>query len=133
MKSKESTGCSRSRLLCVASGLMLIALCFVGAGCHDDSRFDHDAPDGQGTLAIDNFTGDRIQVYIGGTRVDDTGAGKLHFYDVKPATYRVVLNSASSDRFWAADVDILVGRISVVELHNHPTDYRAFETAQFLE
>lgn len=92
-------------------------------GC-DDDNFDHDIPEGQGSLVVNNFTGDRLRVFIDGMAVNSVTEGKYQAYDRVPGIYRVALDSDDSERSWADDVDVLEGTLTVVEVSGY--DYREF-------
>ena len=56
----------RANQPCRWIGVLAISFAmYIVAGC-DNSDFDHDPPAGQGSLIVDNFTGDRVRVYIDG-------------------------------------------------------------------
>jgi hypothetical protein len=98
-------------------GLLLSLVWALGlaAGC-DDSTYDHEPPAGQGALIVDNFTGDRVFVYVDGKAADNVKSGKDRAYDLRPGLYRVVLDGDDVERSWAGDVDILEGRLTVMEV-----------------
>lgn len=107
-------------------GILAIFLAMgMAAGC-DDTEFDRDPPAGQGTLIVDNFTGDRVRVYIDGDEVDSVSSGKHRYYDRDPGVYRVALDGDDVNRSWAGDVDVLEGRRTVVEVRGYSSDYDLF-------
>lgn len=85
------------------------------AGCEDDDDFDHDPPDGQGAIMIDNDGFRDLQVYIDGLYLGRVRDGHRAAFDRMPGVYRVVLDEAGSDRDYRADVDVLAGRLTVLE------------------
>ena len=102
----------RSRWLAAGAGAVL-ALWM--AGCEDD-RFDHDPPAGQGAVIVDNYTGDKVRVYIDGEERESLKAGKHRAYDLEPGICRVVLDGDEAWRSWTGDVDVLDGRLTVLEV-----------------
>ena len=110
--------------LAVAAGLL--------GGC-DEDEYDHEPPAGQGTLVVDNFTGDRLQVYLDGELVESVTAGKHRFYDLSPGLRRVVLDGDDVRRTWAGDVDILEGRLTVAEVKDNSNYYDDFDVWVFLD
>ncbi len=96
------------------------------AGC-DDSEFDRDPPEGQGSLIVDNYTGDRVRVYIDGEQVESVSAGDHEYYDRDPGVYRVALDGDDTNRSWAGDVDILENRRTVLEVRGAAFDYEDYD------
>ncbi len=100
-------------------GLGVLALAAVittgTAGCEDDD-YDHDVPAGQGSIVVDNRTGDRIRVYLDGLQVASVGIGDERYYDLDPGQHRVVLDGDDVDRNWADDVDVLQGRLAILKV-----------------
>ena len=117
-------------------GIGILLLCGLAAGflsgCNDD-RFDHHSPAGQGSLVVDNWTGDRMTVYVDGLEVGSTDGGKYSYYDLEPGLHRAVLDADDSDRAWAGDVDILEGRLTVLEVSGYGADYRDFIVRIYFE
>lgn len=111
-------------LVILAAGLMI--------GC-DDDRYDHDPPQGQGAIIVDNFTGDRIRVYVDGERLNDTRGGHSRAYDLEPGVYRVALDSDDRYRSWADDVDVLEGRLTILEVRGDAGDYRRFDVYTYFD
>ena len=121
-------GCIAVRLgvLAVAGSAVLFS------GC-DDTRFDREPPEGMGTLVMDNYTGDRLLVYIDGLECDSTSAGDYRYYDLVPGVHRVVLDGDDTDRAWAGDVDILEGRRTVLEVRSETFDYDDYDIQIYLD
>ncbi len=111
---------------------MLIWSAGLLAGC-DDSNFNHDPPPGQGTLVVDNWTWDRLQVYIDGRLQESVTSDKHRYYDLRPGQHRVVLDGDDTDRLWADDVDVLEGRLTVLEVQDDSRDYDDFDVRIYLE
>ena len=112
--------------------LALVVPAALWAGC-DDEEFDHTPPAGQGTLVVDNYAADRVYVYIDGEQVNSVTADKHQYYDRDPGVYRVVLDGDDSERSWADDVDVLEGRLTVLEVRTHALDYQAFDVRVYFE
>ena len=98
--------------------LALLVLAGYFIGC-DDEEFDHASPAGQGTLVVNNLTWDRVYVYVNGEEVNSVTSDKHQYYDLEPGVYRVVLDGDDTDRLWADDVDVLEGRLTVLEVQDH--------------
>jgi hypothetical protein len=105
---------------------------FLVTGC-DDDEFDRNPPAGQGSLVVDNRTSDRIDVYIDGARMANVRSGKHRYYDLDPGTYRVVLNDDDARRSYADDVDILIDRLTVMDVTLSVTDFRRFDVFIYFE
>lgn len=95
-------------------------------GCEDE-EFDHDPPEGKGTLYIVNNTGDGMDVFINGSRVEGVGSGRKRYYDLDPGVYRIVLDADDSPRSWSGDVDVLRDRKTIMEVGLDSSDYRRFD------
>lgn len=112
----------------------LVAVLALGAltGCEDE-RFDREPPPGMGTLIVDNFTGDDIEVYLDGIEAEETDAGDHRYYDLEPGLHRVVLTGDDTDRMWAEDVDVLENRRTVLEVDTDPFDYDEYDVATYID
>ena len=84
-------------------------------GCEDDDDIDHDPPVGQGSIVVDNDGSRDLHVYIDGAYQGEVKDGHRTAYDRAPGVYRVVLDESGSDRGFSADVDVLVGRLTILE------------------
>ena len=102
------------------------------AGC-DDTEFDRDPPAGQGSLIVDNFTGDRVYVYVNGMEVEHVSAGKHRYYDMAPGVYRVALDGDDTHRSWTGDVDVLEDRRTVLEVRSYAGDYVFFDVQLYFD
>jgi hypothetical protein len=118
--------------LCAAGGMMLAALMLVLAGC-DDDRYDHEPPEGQGALYVENTTGDRVRVYIDGAEQERVRAGKNRYYDLDPGTRRLVLDGDDVQRSWVGDVEILEGRRTILEVRVSSVNYGRFEVYAYFD
>ena len=94
--------------------MLLLMLC---SGCEDDDDFDHDIPEGQGSLVINNTTYNDIYVYINGREYATTDADDYEFYDRSPGTYSLVLDERHGDRNWFGYVEILEGRKTILDVY----------------
>lgn len=104
----------------------------LAAGC-DDTEFDRDPPSGQGSMIVDNFTGDRLRVYIDGEEAERVSVGKHRYYDCAPGVYRVALDGDDIRRSWAGDVDVLEGRRTVLEVRGYSGDYGSFDVQTYFD
>lgn len=100
-----------------AAGAILAAagLAAMAAGCEDDS-FPHTPPDGQGSLIVDNRTGDRLEVFINGAESNRVDNYDYEAYDLDPGVCRVVLQERHGSRSYREDVDILEGRQTIMRV-----------------
>jgi len=106
-------------------GLALLLVLPV-TGC-DTDEYDHDPPEGKGTLYIDNNTSDGMDVYISGAKVPGVGSGDKRYYDLEPGLYRVSLAGDDTDRSFSDDVDVLEGRRTIMDVTNDFSDYRRYD------
>ena len=89
------------------------------AGCdwdESDKHKNYDPPAGQGALRVANHTGDDIKVFVGGVELGLTGDYSDRVYNLDPGVYRVVLDQKRGDRSYRDDVDILEGRLTVMDV-----------------
>ncbi len=104
----------RRRARAAAAGAAGFVLALGLAAC--DRDWDHTPPDGQGALIVDNRTADDLDVYLDGratNRVDDFDH---EVFDVAPGVARVVLDEAHGSRAWRGDVDVIEGKLTVLEV-----------------
>ncbi len=116
-----------------ALGLLLAVAAASGPSGCEDSEYDRDPPDGQGSLVVDNFTGDRLRVYVDGERLDSVKAGHHRYYDLEPGVHRLALDGDDTDRSWADDVDVLENRRTVIEVRSQAGDYREFDVRVYFD
>ena len=114
-------------------GILFWAVVFVMAGGCDDEDYKHDPPVGQGTIVVDNYTGDRVYVYINGREEGSVGGYNHQYYDRDPGLYRVALDGDDSHRSWAADVDVLEGRLTVLKVRGYSGDYDHFDVEVYFD
>jgi hypothetical protein len=123
----------RANQLCKWIGVLSISLATgLIAGC-DDTEFDREPPAGQGSLIVDNFTGDRVRVYIEGVEDRSVSSGDHRYYDREPGVYRVALDGDDIRRYWAGDVDVLEGRRTVLEVRGYSSDFNSFDVRIYLD
>jgi hypothetical protein len=102
------------KTLHIFAAMMILA---VLVGCDDDKFDGHTVPAGTGSLVIDNKTFTKINVFLGGSSAGRVGDFDELFIDADPGVYRLVLDEdGSGDRAFAENVDILEGRLTVVEV-----------------
>ena len=115
-------------------GIMAVVLASgLAAGCDDDDDYDHDVPAGQGSLVVDNFTADRVRVYVDGEKRESVGDGDHRYYDLAPGVHRVALDGDDTDRSWADDVDVLEGRLTVLEVRSAAFEYDDFDVRIYFD
>jgi hypothetical protein len=100
------------------------ALCLGLAGCNLDDENDYDVVPsaGKGTLVVDNETTGDINLYVGGQSRGQVDDDSYLPSELNPGVYRVVLDGDDDDRVWAADVDILEGRLTVLRVSEDSDD-----------
>lgn len=105
---------------------LLIALCaalMLSACENDNDDFDHDIPEGKGTIVVNNNTENDIEVYIAGIRYQDTHNDDYEFYDRDPGVYRMVLDEDNGDRNWFGEVDVLEGKKVILDVFKSSYEY----------
>jgi len=98
------------------------------AGCEwDEDDVDHTPPAGQGSIVIDNRTFSDLNVWIDGQAQREAKDRTDTAYDLAPGTHRLVLDQQGGDRYEARDVDVLLGRVTVVEVQEISGDSRNYD------
>jgi hypothetical protein len=103
----------RCKIMSLGAALAVVLL---ATGCDDEVGVSHTPPTGQGALIIDNETPTQVDVYLGGVFEGAVDNYKDQVWDLEPGVYRVVLNEQDGNRNYAADVDILEGRNTVLNV-----------------
>lgn len=103
-------------------GLLLSSLVVLMAGC-EDGGFKHDPPPGQGSIIVDNRSVDVLHAYIDGYYTNDVGDFDYEAYDRLPGMYRVVLDQKSGSRSYSHDVDVIEGKLTVLEVQIDEWDW----------
>jgi len=98
------------------------ALWVTGCDWDDDDVSDHKPPAGQGSIVVDNNTDEDIKVYIDGTRVENAKDFDDRAYDLDPGLYRVVLDEDDGDRTYRDDIDVIEGRLTILDVSADPFD-----------
>jgi hypothetical protein len=102
---------------------MVLVLCLVPlglfvSGCEDDDDFeDHNVPEGQGSMGIDNRTADDLLVYADGSRIARVTDGNNAIVDMAPHTYRIVIENEDGRGSWSHSVDVLQGEVTVLRVY----------------
>jgi hypothetical protein len=91
---------------------------FATTGCDTEEGYlDHNPPDGQGSLIIDNHTGDDIAVFVDGSQTATVNDSSDRILDMVPGAYRLVLvEKDDGDRSYSSDVDVLEGRLTILDV-----------------
>ena len=111
--------------------LFLVVVLVALTGCHDDTP-SHKPPEGQGAIYIYNNTASDINVFINGERQPDrVKAYKKRAFDRDPGVYRLILDQHSGDRTFRDDVDVLEGRLTIVDVFSDSFDPTAYDVVVF--
>jgi len=103
--------------------LVLVAiLLWVPLGCETDDDPDHVPPAGSGAMFLENHTYEDIRVYIGGIDKGEVSDYSDRPFDLRPGTYRVVLDQEDTTRSWRGDVDIIENRLTVLDVTDDYND-----------
>ena len=103
--------------------ILLTAGIIILAGCEDNDH-SHKPPADQGSIIVDNQSLDIIHVYIDGYYTNDVGDYDYEAYDRLPGLYRVVLDQKGGSRSYSHDVDVLEGKLTVLEVWINEVDRR---------
>ncbi|MBU0715742.1 MAG: hypothetical protein KJ964_10345 [Verrucomicrobia bacterium] len=92
--------------------ILMLGLC----AC-DDGDWNHTPPAGMGSIIVDNRTVDGVNVYLDGYYTNRASDFDYEAYDLAPGIHRVVLDESHGDRNWWGDVDVLEGKLTVLEVN----------------
>lgn len=108
-------------LACVALGMILM----LGLCACDGDDWNHTPPAGMGSIIVDNRTADGVNVYLDGYYTNRASDFDYEAYDLAPGIHRVVLDESHGDRNWWGDVDVLQGKLTVLEVNTgfYSSDY----------
>lgn len=106
----------RGWLARLAGGLLLTLL--LGLGACDDGGWNHTPPAGMGSIIVDNRTSDGVNVYLAGYYTNKVEAYDYEYYDLQPGIWRVILDQSHGERNWRDDVDVLEGKLTILEVHD---------------
>lgn len=110
-------------LLLTASAVLLMG----ASDCTDDDDVDYDPPAGFGALGVDNNSDTDLDVYIDGTPRLTVDEGRRRSLDLAPGDYRVVLEERGGNRSFSGNVDILLDRITVMDITSgYGTDFDVY-------
>ncbi len=107
-----------STVLCIAA-----AICFTS--CEDDG-YDHMPPEGHGSIIIDNESGSDAEVYLDGIFVGAAEDNEATVFDLEPGVYRLVLAEEDGSRNYRNDIDVLLNRLTILEVMNDWGDASLF-------
>ena len=97
----------------LAGGMILI----LGLCACDSDNWHHTPPAGMGSIIVDNRTTDGVNVYLDGIYVGQVSDFDHEAFDVTPVVHRVVLDESHGSRAWRGNVDVLEGKLTVLEVN----------------
>ena len=102
-------------------------------GCEGGSGEDHIPPAGLGSVIIRNHTIENIGVFINGLEYGPSSYDGATFYDLKPGVYRFALSEQDGERSYAADVDVLQGRLTLMDVSMSSTNIYAYDVSTYFK
>jgi len=101
---------------------MILALGLCACDSHD---WHHTPPAGMGSIIVDNRTADGVNVYLEGSYTNRVPDFDNEAFDLLPGIHRVVLDEARGSRNWRGNVDVLEGKLTVLEVNtgSYSSDY----------
>ena len=106
-----------TRLMPACSALILAAaLCSAGCEATEDDDYNHTPPAGQGSMIVNNDASRNVDVFVDGVLVGDTFDGHWRAFDLPPGVHRVVLQEINGDASFVGDIDILEGRLTILNI-----------------
>jgi len=100
------------RAVRLAAGMILM----LGLCACDSGDWSHTPPAGMGSIIVDNRTADGVHVYLEGAYAKPVSDFDNETFDLAPGIHRVVLDESHGSRNWRGDVDVLEGKLTVLEV-----------------
>ena len=97
----------------LAGGMILM----LGLCACDGDDWNHTPPAGMGSIIVDNRTTDGVNVYLDGSYINRVSDFDHEAFDTTPVIHRVVLDESRGSRAWRGDVDVLEGKLTVLEVN----------------
>ena len=129
MKTRLRGWTRRLTALCATAAALSVA----GCDTDEDQVFDYVPPAGKGALIVDNKTSTDIGVYLDGISMGEVDDDSDQHFDATPGTHRLVLDEDNGDRQYAADVDILEGRLTVVRVRLSFGIFDSYEASVWIQ
>lgn len=111
------------RRLAVAATMLSLSIVI---GCNEDEVTTERPPEGKGNLIVNNLTSDTVDVFVGGVQTSIVSAVDQSVVYLAPGLYRVVLDQADGVRNYREDVDILMGRNTILHVNYDPTNANVY-------
>ena len=112
-------------------GMVLVATV---TGCQWSSNDKHKPPEGMGSIIINNNTTGKFNVTIEGiVTASSAEANNSMPYDLNPGTYNVTLKQNSGFRSYSGAVSVQLGRLTIMDVTDDPTNTYAYDVAIFLD
>ena len=130
------TASSLSRICGKIISLILCSFLIVFvAGCDShDSYNDHVPAPGKAGLVVDNHTGDDISIFVDGVRIGGVEGDDYTVIDLEPGFARLVLAADHDDRSFRDDVDLLDGRLTILDVQGSSvSDYNSYHVETTFE
>lgn len=106
--------------------ILTAALCIVAAACFtscdDDKDYDHTPPLGKGSIIVDNESTEDTEVYLNSVLVGIAKEDEARIFDLDPGVYRLVLAERDGDRNYRTDIDVLRGRLTILDVTEDYSD-----------
>ena len=102
----------------IGAGLVL-GLSLLLSGCEkgiNQVNFNHTPPVGQGSLVVNNNTATRVDLFVDAVFVIQVHETTFEVQDLTPGVHRVVLTEHKGSRSFSSDVDVLQGRLTVLDV-----------------
>ncbi|MFH1475916.1 MAG: hypothetical protein ABIH24_00270 [Verrucomicrobiota bacterium] len=105
----------------LAGGMILL----LGLCACDSDDWNHTPPAGMGSIIADNRTTDGVNVYLDGYYTNRVSNFDYEAFDLPPGIHRVVLDESHGRRNWWGEVDVLEGKLTVLEVNTgyYSSDY----------
>ncbi|MDA3797537.1 MAG: hypothetical protein PF692_00445 [Kiritimatiellae bacterium] len=110
---------------------MVIGVCmFMGCEGASDGYEDHVPAEGMGSLVAYNRTATEFSVYVAGYYMGNVTSWEYEVQDYDPGTYTVVILQEDGNKNYTADMEILEGVLTVLEVSygNGSSKYFSVET-----
>lgn len=102
--------------------ILPLIFAFYLTGCGSDS-LDHKPPQGMGSLIVESFTSDDINVFINGQQKTSVPVDQHGIVDMTPGIYKVELREKHGQRNFTEQIEIIEQKVVVMKVIDGPRPF----------